>query len=99
MSIAALNALYATASAALDAEDYSAAITAAVKAQALLGTTPNLTRSLGSGSQGITWNDGASIERFIANCRKLQKAAAVASGGPFRSSKITYQRATQSDSY
>lgn len=93
MSIAALNSLYTSAVAAFDAGDYTAAIAAAVKAQMLLGTTPNLTRSLGSGSQAISWNDGASIERFIQNCQRLAKAAAVQSGGPFRTSKVVYARA------
>lgn len=93
MSIAALNSLYTSAVAAFDAGDYTAAIAAAMKAQMLLGATPNLTRSLGSGSQAISWNDGASIERFIQNCQRLAKAAAVQSGGPFRSSKVVYARA------
>lgn len=93
MSIAALNSLYTSAVAAFDAGDYTAAIAAAMKAQMLLGTTPNLTRSLGAGSQAISWNDGASIERFIQNCQRLAKAAAVQSGGPFRSSKVVYARA------
>jgi hypothetical protein len=93
MSIAALNSLYTSAVAAFDAGDYTAAIAAAMKAQVLIGTTPNLTRSLGSGSQAISWNDGASIERFIQNCQRLAKAAAVQSGGPFRSSKVVYARA------
>lgn len=93
MSIAALNSLYTSAVAAFDAGDYTAAIAAAMKAQVLLGTTPNLTRSLGSGSQAISWNDGASVERFIQNCQRLAKAAAVQSGGPFRSSKVVYARA------
>ena len=94
MSIADLQALYAAATAALDTGNYTAAIAAAVKAQMLLGTTPNLTRSLGSGSQAISWNDGASIERFIQNCQRLAKAAAVKSGGPFRSSRIVYANPT-----
>lgn len=94
MSIAALNSLYTSAVAAFDAGDYTAAIAAAVKAQMLLGTTPNLTRSLGSGSQAISWNDGASIERFIQNCQRLAKAAAVKSGGPFRSSRVVYANPT-----
>jgi len=93
MSIAQLQALYAAATAALDAGNYADAIKAAVKAQVLLGTTPNLTRSLGGGSQAISWNDGASIERFISNCQRLAKATAVQSGGPFRSSKVVYARA------
>lgn len=93
MSIAALNSLYTSAVAAFDAGDYTAAIAAAMKAQVLIGTTPNLTRSLGSGSQAISWNDGASIERFIQNCQRLAKAAAVQTGGPFRSSKVVYARA------
>ena len=98
MSITALETLYSTAISAFDGGDYDAAIAAAVKAQMLLGTTPNLTRSLGGGSQSIAWNDGSAVARFIADCRKLQKVAAVASsGGPFRQSKVTYARAESSD--
>lgn len=93
MSLAEFDALYATGMAAFDAGNYAAAIAAAVKAQFLLGKTPNLTRQLGSGSQGISWSDGASIERFIQNCQRLAKAAAVQTGGPFRTSKVVYARA------
>lgn len=99
MSITALETLYSTAVSAFDAGDYASAIAAAVKAQMLLGTTPNLARSLGGGNQSITWNDGAAVARFIADCRQLQKAAAVTSGGPFRQSKVTYARAEASDGY
>lgn len=92
MSIAQFNSLYSTAAAALDSGDYVAAITAATKAQFLLGTTPNLARAIGSGNQSIGWNDGAAIERFIANCRRLQRQASVASAGVFGQSKVTYAR-------
>lgn len=94
MSITALNSLYATAAAAYDSGDYTAAIAAATKAQLLLGTTPNLARSLGSGNQSIAWNDGVAIDRFIANCRQRQNAAAAASSGVFGQSKVVYARTT-----
>lgn len=94
MSITALNSLYTAATTALDSGDYAAAIVAATKAQLLLGTTPNLARSLGAGNQSITWNDGAAIDRFIAFCRQQQKVASVASVGPFFRVPITYVRAT-----
>jgi hypothetical protein len=97
MSITALNALYASAAAAFDAGDYDAAIAAATKAQVLLGTTPNLARGIGGGNQSITWNDGAAVARFIADCRRIQKATAINTGGPFRQSKVTYSRAEASD--
>lgn len=94
MSIAQFNSLYAAAVAAIDAGDYAAAITAATKAQLLLGTTPNLTRSLGQGDQEITWNDGAAIARFIDDTRKLQRADNVGTSGPFGQSAVTYARPT-----
>lgn len=94
MSIAQFTTLYNTAVAAVASGDYSSAIAAATKAQLLLGTTPNLARSLGSGNQSITWNSGEVIDKFIANCRRLEKAASAASSGPFQQSKITYARAT-----
>jgi len=94
MSIAQFTALYTAASTAFDSGDYASAIAAATKAQLLLATTPNLQRSVGQGNQAITWNDGVAIERFIQNCRGLQRAASMASTGVFSQSKVTYARPT-----
>lgn len=88
-----MQALYTAYAAALDDADYSAAIVAASKALALLGTTPNVSRDLHSGSQSIGWNDGATIQAAIAEARRLQRAASVGSAGVFGQSKITYARA------
>lgn len=98
MSIAQFNSLYSAAVSAFDGGDYASAIAAATKAQLLLSTTPNLQRSLGSGNQSITWNDGSAIQQFIQNCRKLQRSASVGSGGVFQQSKVTYSRASSSES-
>jgi hypothetical protein len=99
MSIAQFESLYTTAVAAFDGGDYAGAIAAATKAQLLLGTSPNLSRALGSGNQSIGWNDGSSISLFITNCRTLQRAATAAVSGVFAQSKVTYSRATQVDDY
>lgn len=95
MSIAQFNSLYATGTAALDAGDYAGAILAAMKAQFLLPLTPNVLRDLGRGSsQSITWATPEGLEMWIANVRKLQNQASVASGGVFAQSRVTYARPT-----
>lgn len=93
MSQAQLDALYTAYVAAEDAEDYSAAIRNLRKMLALLAKTPNVSKSYGGSPQGIAWtaND---ILGLIAECRKAQTAAAIAAGGLFQTSKITYARAT-----
>jgi hypothetical protein len=96
MSIAQVEALYEAAITALDAGDYATAIQKAMAAKLRLGTTPNVSKSVGSGSQALTWNDASAIDRFISDCRRLQSAVAVASGGVFAQSPIHYQRAEES---
>jgi len=94
MSIADLETLYDAAVAADAAADYA---TAAQKARAILlrlVTTPNVTRSLGAGSQALTFPGGETVEAFLNRVQRLSKAASVASGGPFAQSKVTYARAT-----
>jgi len=98
MSITALQALEAAGQAARRSGDYNTAIGYAMDAQLLLGTTPNLQRSVGSGSQSITWNDGTNIDRFIANCRQLLKSARIASSGAFATSNVRYSRAAEETS-
>lgn len=94
MSIAQFTSLNVAGNAALDAGDYAAAILVAMKAKLLLGTTPNLAREIGSGSQSITWNDGTAIKDFIHDCRALERAANVGSAGVFGQSAVTYARPT-----
>ena len=94
MSIAELNSLYASAVAADLAADYAGAARYARAILLRLGTTPNPTRSLGSGSQGLTFPGADAIQAFLTRVERLQKAATVATGGPFRVSKVTYARAT-----
>ena len=78
--------------AACAAGDYPAAERNAY-ALLLCMASPNVSRSLGSGSQSITFPGGESIQAFIARMSTLAKATAVQSGGPFRSSKVVYARA------
>lgn len=94
MSIAELNTLYVAAVAAIDAADWDTAINKLMAIKTRLATTPNLSRSLaGDGSQSITWNPG-DIDSLITQCRQNKAAAAHASGGIFRTSNVTYARAT-----
>ncbi len=94
MSIAQLDALYAAYLAALDAADYDTAILKLMAMKARLASTPNLSRHLGSGGrQSIEWNPGE-LDSLIAQCRQLQTAAAVATGGIIQTSKIVYARPT-----
>ena len=87
-----MSALYTSAASALDSGDYAAAINSATKALLLLGTSPDLERSLGSGENRIEWRDSGAIEAFITSARKASKAVAVSTGGVFAQSKVTYAR-------
>lgn len=93
MAIATLDTLYNEAVAAIDAGDYSTAIQVALKAKLRLATTPDVTRSLGAGSnQSLAWSNVAAIETFIREAKALQTAARATSGGPIRTTKIRYAR-------
>lgn len=87
-----INAYRQAAIAAYAAGDYSAAERNA-EALLLCMANPNVSRDVGGGSQSITFPGGESVQAFISNCQRLAKAAAVQSGGPFRSSKVVYARA------
>ena len=93
MSQAQLDALYSAYAVAEDAEDYATAIRSLRKMQALLAKMPNVSRSLGGSPQGVSWtaND---VLGLIAECRKAQTAAAIATGGMFQTSKIIYAKPT-----
>lgn len=93
MSQAQLDALYTAYAVAEDAGDYAAAIRSLRKMLGLLATTPNVSRSFAGSPQGVTWtaND---VLGLIAECRRAQTAAAIATGGPFQTSKIIYGKAT-----
>ena len=93
MSIAQLDALYTAAVVAIDDADYATAINKLMAMKLRLATTPNLARSLaGGGNQAISWNP-SELDSLISQCRQMQTAAAAATGGIFRTSKVTYQRA------
>lgn len=96
MSIAELNSLYASATAAMGTADWSGAITYLMQMQARLASTPNVSRQLaGGGSQSIGWSS-ASIKDLIAECRRNLTGSRVAAstGGPFSTTKVKYVRAT-----
>lgn len=93
MSIAVLNSLYAAAEAALDGDDFDAAIRYALKAKLRLATMGNVSRAVGQGSQAIAWGNVVGIDTWIAEVRKLQTAARLAVSGPFAQTKVVYQRA------
>ena len=87
-----MSALYTEAEAAIRVGDHAAAITAATLALLLLGTSPDLERSLGSGENRIGWRDSSAIEAFIDSTRKANKAVTVGASGVFAQSKVTYAR-------
>jgi hypothetical protein len=94
MAIATLDTLYTQAVSAIDAGDYDAAIQIALKAKLRLATTPDITRSLGAGSnQSVVWANAGEIEGFIRTAKQLQASARAAVSGPMRSTKIRYRRA------
>lgn len=71
---------------ALAAGDYATAIQQAMAAKLMIATMPDLREE----DRQITWNAEA-IDQFIAQCRDLATAAAVATSG-IRQTKITYAR-------
>lgn len=93
-AVADLDTLYDAAIAADASADYG---TAARHARAILlrlATIPNAQRSFGGGSQGLTFPGGESVQAFLDRVEKLARGAAVAAGGPFKCSKVTYARPT-----
>jgi len=93
MTIAALNTLYTAAEAAIDADDYDGAIKIALKAKMRLATMPDVSRSVGQGSQALAWKNAVGIDNWITEVRKLKNASLLAAGGPFLQTKVNYQRA------
>ena len=97
MSLATLNALYSAAAAAMDGEQWDAAIISLMKLQAKLATMPNTRRNAGGNSESLDFNP-ADLASLITQCRQMKTQAALAAGssGPWQSSKISYQRASSS---
>lgn len=96
MTISQLDALYASATAAMASADWDAAILSLMQMQARLASMPNVERALAdAGTQKIAWNP-AQIASLIDLCEKRRSAqlSAASTGGPWRTSKITYKRAT-----
>jgi len=92
MSVAEINSLYAAAIAGLEAGNYQLAIVKALACKMRLATTPNIARMLaGGGNEAMQWANAAAIDSFIAECKKLQSAAAAASNGIQRT-KLVYRR-------
>lgn len=92
MTVAELNALYEAAVAALDAGNYTAAISAALKAKMRLATMPDAAR----GGVSMSWNNAVAIDSWIQQVRQLQvvdiQENAAVSGGPFQQIKVNYTR-------
>lgn len=96
MTIAQLDALYASASAAMAAGEWGNAILYLMQMQARLASMPNVERALAdAGSQKIGWN-ASQIDALIAQCRRQKAAAAAAASttGIWGTTRITYKRAT-----
>lgn len=99
MSIAdieALNTAYVT---AVDAADWTTALSVLSKLAIRLASTPNVARSLGGGgSQSIVWT-AQSIAEQQRFCRQQQSAAAHAVSGPFVQVPVTYQKCDATGDY
>jgi hypothetical protein len=94
MSLSDLETLCTAAIAAMDAGDWDTAVLKLMAIRARRAVTPDMTAATtGGGTQGIRWTP-SELDSLIAECRRNQRSTAVAAGGPFRSSKITYARAT-----
>jgi|AGTN01.1.fsa_nt_gi hypothetical protein len=91
MSVADLEAIYQAAQAALAAGDYAEAIRQALICKMRLATTANVAR-LGN---SMAWGNAQSLDNFIAECRKSQDEANVATihgRDLFQQTKVVYQR-------
>lgn len=95
MSIAQLQALYATYSADRAAGDYDGAIGAVDDMIALLAITPDLEGSAGGGeiSQTIKFRSH-DLQLLVAELRRLKAESLAAASGPFQRTKVTYVRVT-----
>lgn len=95
MSIAQLQALYASYQTARAAGDYDGAIGAVADMIALLATTPDLEGSAGGGEQSIRFRSH-DLQQLMAELRRLkaETLAAASATGPFQQTKITYARVT-----
>ena len=95
MSIAQLQALYATYSTARAAGDYDDAIGAVADMIALLPTTPDLEASVGGGEHSIRFRTH-DLHQLMAELRRLkaETLAAASATGPFQRTKVTYARVT-----
>ena len=99
MSLAELNTLYSAAVAAIDDADFDLAIRQLMAVKARLATMPNVSRNLpGGGTQSISFNP-AQLDTLIAQCRQQKAAAAHATSGPYRQTKVTYARPDNADAY
>lgn len=98
-NVSQLNTHATTAASAVADGNYGAAIVAALQAKILLAVMPNLERSAAGNAQRMGWSNVQAIDSFIRECRQLQTAANVTSGGPLQQSKIVYARPTSVDDY
>src|SRR4051812_11082918 len=88
MSISQLEALYSAYAAAIDAGDYDAAIAAALKALARVGTTPDVMRR----NNQMAWRNLSAIQSCIEQCRKLKAIALAEASGGMQQTKVIYSR-------
>ena len=99
MSIADLETLNTAYFAAVDAADWNTALGVLSKIAVRLATTPNLSRSLGSGgNQSITWT-AQGIADQQKYCRQMLAASAHATAGPFVTVPVRYARPDSSGGY
>lgn len=95
MSRATVETLYAAAASAFESGDYATAIAKATLAKLRLATMADTE----GGETSVAWKNVREIDSFIRECRQMQNAAAIASGGAFQQTKITYERPDTTDDY
>jgi hypothetical protein len=93
MSLIQLNTLCDEAIAAMDAADWCTAVRKLMAIKARRATMPDMTAAAGGNTQGIRWTP-SELDSLIAECRREQRSADIASSGAFRTSKINFARVT-----
>jgi len=89
MSLSGIETLNTAYVAAVDAENWDAALKVLSKIAVRLATTPNVSRSMaGGGNQSIQWTS-QSIAEQQAFCRRM-KAEALAESTGIQQTKVTY---------
>lgn len=99
MSLSDLTTLCDAAIAAMDAADWDIAILKLMALKVRRAGLPDMTMATSGGaSQGIRWTPGE-IDSLIAQCRQMKGAAIAVAGGPFRQTRVVYERPDAAEVY